>query len=148
MVSRDRPTILCRYTTLPVVLDSLLHKRITLLSPESWEDRNDAYSLERYKARMGYSTVLAICFTERAETFHHWRIFSGGSSGVCVEFDKRKLLRSISGDTAFRSGRVEYQWAYSLERAPPLLGKLPFLKHKAFEDEGEFRIVYESKSDA
>jgi hypothetical protein len=35
-----------RYTSLPILLDALNHKRMTLLSPESWEDRNDSYYIE------------------------------------------------------------------------------------------------------
>src|SRR6187455_3028495 len=84
-----------RYTSLPVLLDLLSERRITLLSPESWEDRNDAYYLERYKDVRARKSVLAVCFSMRQETFHHWRIFSSGSAGVCIEFDRERLLSQI-----------------------------------------------------
>lgn len=70
---RNRPPILNRYTSLPVALDILSEKHITLLTPDLWEDRNDAYYLERYREKLGFSCVLAICFSQRGETFHHWR---------------------------------------------------------------------------
>ena len=54
-----------RYTSLPVLLDALVHKRLTLLSPTSWEDRNDAYYIERYKETKKLKTVLALCFTTK-----------------------------------------------------------------------------------
>ena len=41
--------ILNRYTSLPIALDILVRHRVTLLSPETWEDRNDAFYLERYR---------------------------------------------------------------------------------------------------
>jgi len=80
-----------RYTSLPIALDVLAKKHITLLSPETWEDRNDAYYLERYRDERKLRSLLAICFSLHRETFHHWRVFSSGSSGVCIEFDKEKL---------------------------------------------------------
>jgi hypothetical protein len=96
-----KPAILNRYTTLPILLDILQQKHITLLSPATWEDWNDAYYLERYKQESKLRTVLAACFSERGETFHHWRVFSNGSSGVCIEFDKRSLLKSFAGRDGF-----------------------------------------------
>ena len=42
-------TSLHRYTSLPVLLDMLVNKRITLLDPASWEDRNDSFYVEKYK---------------------------------------------------------------------------------------------------
>jgi hypothetical protein len=38
-----------RYTTLPVLLDLLREKRLTLVSPTSWPDRNDSFYLEQHK---------------------------------------------------------------------------------------------------
>jgi hypothetical protein len=52
------PPILNRYTTLPSLLDILHKKHITLLSPDTWEDRNDAYYLERYQLESKFRSVL------------------------------------------------------------------------------------------
>ena len=49
--------ILNRYTTLPILLDILHKKHIMLLSPETWEDRNDAYYLERYRLKSKFRSV-------------------------------------------------------------------------------------------
>ncbi len=137
-----------RYTSLPIALDMLAKKHITLLSPDTWEDRNDAYYLERYRDERKLRTVLAICFSLRGETFHHWRIFSHGSSGVCVEFDKEKLLKSIPGDKAYRHGNVAYKWISELEKKKPDLETWPSLKRKPFKDEREYRIIFESKTES
>jgi hypothetical protein len=144
---RNRRPVLNRYTSLPVALDVLSHKRITLLSPDLWEDRNDAYYLERYREEMGFSCVLAICFSRCGETFHHWRVFSHGFSGVCIEFDRAGLLKSFASQEGFRTGDVSYPWVRTVQRGRPKPETWPFLKRKPYKDEREFRIVFESKTD-
>lgn len=116
---------------------------MTLISPQSWEDRNDAYYLERYQAeKKTCGTVLAVCFSLHTETFHHWRIFSSGASGVCIEFDKSELLKSFPGKKGFLSGKVEY-FPESPKIAHPL-NTWPFVKLNSYEDEREYRIIFES----
>lgn len=139
--------LLNRYTSLPIALDVLYKKHITLLSPETWEDRNDAYYLERYRDERKLRSVLAICLSLHRETFHHWRIFSNGSAGVCIEFDKDELLKLIPTDKAFRHGKVSYHWIGDLEKKKPELETWPFLKRKPFEDEREYRIIFETKTE-
>jgi len=141
---RKKPVeILNRYTSLPVAIDVLAYKRITLLSPETWEDRNDAFYLARYREEKKLLTLLAICFSTRSETFHHWKIFSGNSSGVCIQFDKNGLLAAFSGLEGFRYREMDYRLVRNL--ANPSVEEWPFLKRKAFNDEREFRIIYEDK---
>ena len=104
-----RTPILNRYTNLPIALDILVQRRVTLLSPETWEDRNDAFYLERYREEKNLRTLVAICFSARGETFHHWKVFSSGSSGVCIEFDKNRLLKAFPSSRGFRYGEIEYR---------------------------------------
>lgn len=131
-----------RFTTLPILLDALVHRRLTLLGPETWEDRNDAYYLEEYKSRRRMKTVLALCFSTKRETFHHWKVFSSRNGGVCIEFNGDALVSSIADDRAFRAEEVRYRTLNQVESARPKLRDLPFLKRHAFMDEGEFRILY------
>ena len=135
-----------RYTSLPVLMDILVHQRIVLLKPSSWEDRNDSFFLERYKEEKELETVLALCFSTKRETFHHWKIFSAGSGGVCVEFDKARLLEGLTADAGFTLRKVDYAYITDVVSNRPKLADWPFLKRKPFEDEGEFRIVYENKT--
>jgi hypothetical protein len=121
----------------------LWRKQITLLSPQSWEDRNDAYYLERYQSKRKLAAVLALCFSTKTETFHHWRVFSHGSSGVCVEFGAREFLTAVQGKPGFRCGFVDYCRIDKLEKNPPDVEKWPFLKRLPFVDEAEFRVIYE-----
>ena len=67
-----------RYTDLPAIAYSLKARCITLLDPQSWDDRNDSYFLRRYKDERKLSSVLALCFTQSSEKYHHWRVFAGG----------------------------------------------------------------------
>ncbi len=130
-----------RYTRLPALLHLLRKREITLLSPTSWADRNDSYYLEQFKARQKAKTVLAICLSEASETYHHWKIFTEGSdSGVCIQFDRDRLLEAFPAKTNVRHGAVEY---VELNKATvPALDRLPFLKRFPYRDEREYRFVY------
>jgi hypothetical protein len=146
MPIRMNTKYLRRYTSLPVLLDMLINKRITLLDPVSWEDRNDSFYIENYREIKGLKTVLALCFTERAETFHHWKVFAGDSSGVCIRFYRKGLLSCFKDKNGIHSGSVAYSLMSDLQAKPPRLEKLPFLKRKQYEDEAEFRIIYENRN--
>lgn len=136
-----------RYTSLPVLLDMLIHKRITLLDPASWEDQNDSFYIEKYREIKKLKTVLALCFTEKSETFHHWKVFAGESSGVCVRFTRQELIDCLQKKSGIRLGPVSYNYMRDLQDKPPSLDNLPFLKRKQYEDEAEFRIIYENRNE-
>jgi len=142
-----RPSFLNRYTSLPVALDVLYRRRLTLLSPDLWEDRNDAHYLQRYQSARKLTTVLAICFSARREAFHFWKVFSNGPSGVCIEFDRRKLIETFPKWSGFRCNDVTYSLIRDVTDRRPPVKTWPFLKRKAFEDEREFRVIYESDED-
>ena len=57
------------------------------------------------------------------------------------------MLECIYGKRGFRIGNVTYYLIRHLQKKPPELGKWAFLKRKPFEDEKEFRIIYESKTE-
>ncbi len=137
---------LLRYTNLPVLLDMLINKKITLLDPSSWEDRNDAFYVEKYKEIKNLKTVLALCFTTKAETFHHWKVFADSSAGVCVRFNKYKFFASLKKDPGIKIGNVTYNPMRTLESNPPTVDELPFIKRKQYEDEKEVRIIYVNRS--
>lgn len=143
----ELPTFLNRYTTLPILLDILTNSHISLLSPETWEDRNDAYFLEQYRKKSKLSTVLAVCFSTCRETFHHWKVFSSGNAGVCIEFNGRKLLQSFPASGGFLRDFVEYHLIKDFKSKRPELNRWPFLKRKPFKDESEYRIIYESRDE-
>lgn len=143
---KPRP-FLNRYTTLPVLLDILVRKKLVLLNPSTWEDRNDSHYLERYKAEKKLKTVVAICFSKNPETFHLWKIFSSGPAGVCIEFDKDLLVNPLKDEPGFLPKDVVYKLIKDVTRTRPLIAEWPFIKRWPFRDEGEYRIIFQSKTE-
>jgi IS66 Orf2 like protein len=87
--------ILRRYTQLPALLYMLTERKLSLLDPGSWDDKNDSYYLDLYREKKKVKTVLALCFAMDAETYQHWTVFPGGSAGVCIQFEKKKLVAAL-----------------------------------------------------
>jgi hypothetical protein len=138
--------VLRRYTTLPALIYLLRERKITLLDPDSWDDKNDSHFLALYKEKASFKTVLALCFTETAETYHHWRVFANGSSGICVRFDQSKLLTAIRKQSGITADQVRYLTLKEIRKMKLKTSELPFLKRYPYEDECEFRVIYTSKS--
>lgn len=114
-----------------------------------WDDRNDAYFMGQYKAQASLKTLLALCFSEVPETYHHWRVFSHGTDGVRIEFDKATLLAAFKDDRRIVARSVDYREINELKRDPALVVEdLPFLKRYPYRDEKEFRIVYRCGDEA
>ena len=124
----------------------LTHHCITLLDPATWDDTNDSYYLLRYKEKRGLKTVLALCLTEADETYHHWRIFSHGPAGVCIDFHRADLIAALRREAGVTVKQVEYRKIRVDRRqvSPPKVSELPFLKRQGFLAEKELRAVYES----
>ena len=139
--------VLRRYTDLPGVIYLLTERTLTLLDPQTWDDSNDSRYLALYREKKRLKTVLAVCFTQSDETYHHWRVFAPGASGVCVRFKRVRLLTALKGMTNLRSGSVRYLKLPEIRKARLRTQQLPFLKRYAFEHEKEYRVVYESKSE-
>jgi hypothetical protein len=135
-----------RYMDIPALTYLLTNKKITLLDPTSWDDSNDSHYLSLYKESNHLETLLALCFTEADETYHHWRVFAGGTAGVCVRFDRIELLNSLEKHTGVRFEKVQYRTLLDLRRNKPSTKDLPFVKRNAFRPEGEFRVIFESPS--
>lgn len=141
------PLLLRRYTDLTSVIDLLTHKRLTLLDPASWDDKNDSYFIDLYRARSDYRSVLALCLSTVGETYHHWKVFCGHASGICIAFHRNPLLNVIDSTEGVRHGKVKYMRLEEIAAAPPALKRLPFIKRYAFRHELEYRLIYESWTD-
>lgn len=137
--------LLKRYTEIPFLFYILRKQKLTLVNAASWEDRNDAHYVLTYQKKLGRGAVLALCFTTTAETFHHWKVFSGTKSGVCIDinFFKFKAWLQEHPELKFRS--VEYHKQNEARKAELKLADLPFTKRNAYRDECEMRLLYESQ---
>jgi hypothetical protein len=136
-----------RYTDIPALIYLLSERRITLLDPQSWDDKNDSHYLRLYREKKNLKTVLAICFAQASETYHHWRVFAQGSSGACISFNRKELFKALKQESDLRMGPVEYLTLTEIRHRVLATEELPFLKRSPFQDEQEFRVVYESTED-
>lgn len=136
--------ILRRYTDLPALICLLRQRMITLLDPKSWDDSNDSHYLRLYKEKKKLRTVLALCFTQASETYHHWRIFASGSSGACITFNRAELFEAMKKQDGVRQGSVKYLKLTDIRDRILKTQDLPFLKRYAFEHEAEFSVIYQS----
>lgn len=137
-----------RYTELPFVLQALQEKKLVLLNPASWDDKNDAHYIKRFKQKQGLKGVLALCLTEAIQTYHHWRIFTHGASGACIHFRKREFEAWVAETKNLTGSRVRYKTIAKLRAAPPTIQDLPFIKRDAYQHEAEYRLLHESKDTA
>jgi hypothetical protein len=123
----------------------LVNQRLTLVDPKWWEDPNDAHMIDQYKERRALKFVGAACLTRSLESFHHWKMFSNGMDGVCLEFDEDELKRYIMPHANLRMKDVRYIKVADIldDQRYPLL-EMPFFKRLGFAAEQETRIIYES----
>lgn len=91
--------------------------------------------------------MLALCFTRSTETYHHWRVFAGGSGGVCISFDRDGLLAAVKKRPGVRARAVRYLKLNQIRDDPPAVRDPPFLKRYPFEKEEEFRLLYQSETE-
>jgi hypothetical protein len=150
-MTKKPPRYLRRYTDLSSLIYLLSELKITLLNPETWDDTNDVHYLKVYREKKQLGSVLALCFTQANETYHHWRIFASGSSGVCIWFKRTELLKAVNRlRPALRTGTVTYltsrQIRAKLKTNSLSVRRLPFLKRSPYKDEKEFRIIYDEKA--
>ena len=147
MATTTTPSYLRRYTDLPALLYLLREQKITLLDPKTWDDSNDSHYLSQYKEKKKLKSVLALCFAQKPETYHHWRVFSQGPSGVCILFNRDPLLVALRKQRGIKVREVEYLTLNAARKLAFRTTELPFMKRVAFKPEGEFRVVYESATE-
>lgn len=141
------PPLLRRYTDLTSVIDLLTHKRLTLLDPGQLGRQEQQLFLDHYRECSDYKSVLALRLSTVGETYHHWKVFCGHASGVCIAFHRQPLLDVIDAAEGVRHGKVKYMRLEEIAEKPPRLNRLPFIKRYAFRHELEYRLIYESKTD-
>lgn len=136
-----------RYTNIPSLLHILHERKITLLDPETWDDKNDSHYLSIYQRRKSLKSLLALCFSQAPETYHHWHVFADGSGGVCIKFDRDKLIGALEKQSGVTMKDVTYLTLKEVRKKKLQVDELPFIKRYPYEDECEFRVIYESKKE-
>lgn len=135
-----------RYIELPYVLRTLESRCLALVSPQAWDDKNDAHHLECYRKRKRLKTLLAACLSEASQTYHHWRVFTTGASGVCLEFHRDEFVKWVESNPSLKGDQVIYRTLASIRKKAPVLHELPYLKREAYVDEKEYRVIFEDGS--
>jgi hypothetical protein len=131
-----------RYTSLSNVLDALVNRRLVLVDPSRWDDTNDSYFLELYRVETGTASLVALCCTRATETYHHWKVFTDGREGVCLELHREALESALDRLPNMIARPVEYLLVKDVEEFSYAdLPRLPFAKREGFQDEREWRII-------
>jgi hypothetical protein len=133
--------LLRRYTSLSLLLDVLENKKITLVDPQKWDDRNDAEFLRIYQEEANIGSLLALCFSEVADTYHHWKIYGSGLEGVCIAFRRKKLEKILTRDSCLEFGKVKYKTLTYFREGGGSLEKMPFYKRDGYQAEEEWRLI-------
>lgn len=136
-----------RYTHLPAALHMLRNRSLTLLDPSTWDDSNDSFYISEYKRRKALNTTLAVCLSGADETYHHWKVFAGHASGVCIRLRQGRLLKALKGVPGIIVGMMDYRKVKGARSIALPLEEYPFVKRSAFIDEKEVRILYESSTE-
>jgi hypothetical protein len=132
-----------RYTDLSRLFYLLAERKLTLLDPSGWDDRNDRHCLRRYREARHHESVLALCFVQSAERYHLWKVFGAGASGVRIKFKREALLKAVDKVTGVLHQEVAYLKLKDLAGVSDP-DRLPFLKRYGFLEEEEYRLVYGS----
>ena len=138
---QKRRSLLRRYTNLSAAIHLLTTRRITLLDPGTWDDKNDAHFLAQYSNCRGGEPVLALCFCQGPTRYHHWRVYANGIDGVCIQFYRDHFLGELDLYEDLLHDEVTYQGFEETRNSQPDIDDLPFLKRSAYSDEREYRII-------
>ena len=128
------------YTTLPVLLDLLKRRRLVLLDPKSWEDKNDSGVMEENKRRKKVPRLFALCFSWGDETIHQWKAFADGISGCCIEFDAQRLIARLRSVDGVRCQCVRYLKLNGLGDDSIQVSSMPFIKRWPYRCEDARRL--------
>jgi hypothetical protein len=96
--------------------------------------------MDLYASTTPRRVAFAYCMAEGNETAHHWQVFADRGFGVCIAFDKAKLIEAVSLDPAIKYGPVSYvNWRDFILQKP--FHVLPFIKRQVYRAEREYRLV-------
>ncbi len=131
-----------KYMKIEYLEKTLMNKELYLGDPEEWPDKNDSAVIEIYRAKRKIKHIRATCLTMARDRYHFWALFGEKESGVCLWFNKEKLINDITNDVNLRAKEISYYTPEQLRRKCNF-SNLPFAKRKQYKDEKEYRILKE-----
>jgi hypothetical protein len=146
MKKEKEKNILNMFTQLPYLLDMLHTQKITFTNPDKWIDKNDFYTLGKFRQIKGQDNIFCLCFSYCRETIYHWAAFADGISGVCMEFNYDSLIKEVKkevekvGDKFFE-GRCKYVPINKDDNNSCNQKEIYLLKRYPYRNEKEHRFV-------
>lgn len=141
-MARKLKDIIRRYLSLSALIDTLDRKQIALLNPQSWDDKNDRNFMQVYKEKKNYSALYAMCAATCSETYHHWRVFTPGADGACLELFRKPFETALKEHPFIRFRKVKYVALSQVDKVgQDDLELLPFYKRLGFAAEAEYRVI-------
>jgi len=145
---KQQKQFLNRYTHFSYLCKMLEKRELVIPSWKKWRDRNDSHSIKEYQRLERDRNIFALCMTNADETYHHWRVFTRQTFGVCLRFDKTRMIEWVKSQRESPTmGRVEmkrvvYFELESFDTDVVKVQHLPFLKRWGYRDEREWRLMY------
>lgn len=135
-----------RYLPLSAVFDTLLRKKLALLDPQNWDDKNDRRFMQLYKEAKHMNSLYALCAATCTETYAHWRVYSPASEGACIEIWRKPMETALKKSKQVRFREVRYVTLTQVDMlGPDDLEDLPFSKRAGYGSEREYRVIAWSK---
>lgn len=134
-----------RYASVSAVINTLRRREIALLDPQNWDDRNDRHFMNLYKEQKRLPGLYALCAAQCSETYHHWRVFTSGADGACLEIKRAPFEAALGRNRDISFGAVEYLLLKDVEFFTIKdIERLPFCKRAGFKAEEEYRVIARS----
>ncbi|MEX3639668.1 hypothetical protein [Paraburkholderia sp. BR14320] len=143
---RQTKNYIRRYLPLSAVFDTLLRKKLALLDPQNWDDKNDRRFMQLYKEAKHLNSLYALCAATCTETYAHWRVYSPAAEGACIEIWREPLEAALKETKYVRFRDMKYVKLEDVDHLGPAdLEDLPFSKRVGYGSEREYRIIAWSK---
>jgi hypothetical protein len=121
--------------------------KLALTTQRGWQDKNDIFTIECFKALTGRRAVRICCLADTKNTFHHWKVFCPAKDGVCVVFKTDMLSEALESKGVFLRSMhyINIVRLGELGRIDP--AELPYLKWDRYQDEREYRALWSRKKE-
>lgn len=113
----------------------------------SWDDKNDKYTLQKYREYVYPQNVLVLCFCDGAGNVYHWTALgktdpndSDSQIKCSIVLNKDTFLKHI--DSIVGMSHHEMMYCKNNKVAEHQMENLPYLKRNEFAIEKEYRIIY------
>ena len=114
---------------------------------ESWDDKNDRYTLQKYREYVYPKNVLVLCFCDGAGNVYHWTALGKTDSNdstshikCSIVLNKDKFLKYV--DSIEGMSHIEMKYCRNNEILRCQMEDLPYLKRNEFSIEKEYRVIY------